>query len=333
MSNAIDQSNIVETRSFLIANVDRILENISSRREAKKIDTDDLFGDFSQHNKTKVNWKNDYKKLSKLDILMMEKEILGLYVSGNPLQEYSELQEWVREVTGFDDIYLVVVEKIKKIFTKAGAMMLGMNITILPEEGKEAQIEGVVYSKRTPILSPILEEKKIYWVKGKLSEPKEKAKPAETTEPAEIDDTIVEQREYVEATKLIFDEACRIDQGILPIFESTDYRLSQPRREILQQVNWAKVSLDPSLIFQQDQHQELKINRNYEVKLVTIRDNINIEKVKEIKRNLKQETNLSSDDNYKVVLKVIHNGVTKDIPKDYWIDKGYFESIRNLVSQ
>jgi hypothetical protein len=332
MSSAIDQSNIVETRSFLIANVERILENISSRREAKKIDTDDLFGDAGEQNQTKVNWKNEYKMLSKLDILMMEKEILGLYVSGNPLQDYVQLQEWVREITGFDDIYLVVVEKIKKIFTKAGAMMLGMNITILPEEGKEAQIEGVVYSKRTPVLSPVLEEKKIYWVKGKLSEPKEKAKPAETGEPAEIDDTIVEQREYVEATKLIFDEACRIEQGILPIFGGSDYSLSQPRREILEQVSWTKVALDPSLIFQQEQHQELKINKNYEVKLITIRDSISIDKVKEIKRNLQQETNLSADEFYKVVLKVIHNGITKDIPKEYWIAKDYYESIKGLVS-
>jgi DNA polymerase III alpha subunit len=332
MSNAIDQSNIVETRSFLIANVERILENVSSRREAKKIDTDDLFGDVSEHGETKINWKKDFKKLSKLDILMMEKEILGLYVSGNPLQEYVQLQEWVREVTGYDDIYLVVVEKIKKIFTKAGAMMLGMNITILPEEGKEAQIEGVVYSKRTPTLSPILEEKKIYWVKGKLSEPKEKTKPAETAEPAEIDDSIVEQREYVEATKLIFDEACTIDQGILPVFATTDYTLSQPRREILEQVNWAKVALDPSLIFEQDQHDELKINKNYEVKLVVIRDNINIDKVKEIKRNLKQETNLSADQYYKVILKVIHNGVTKDIDKDYWMAKNYYIEIKTLVN-
>jgi hypothetical protein len=332
MSNAIDQSNIVETRSFLIANVERILENISSRREAKKIDTDDLFGDIGEQNQTKVNWKKDYKELSKLDILMMEKEILGLYVSGNPLQEYAQMQEWAREVTGYDDIYMVVVEKIKKIFTKAGAMMLGMNITILPEEGKEAQIEGVVYSKRTPVLSPVLEEKKIYWVKGKLSEPKEKAKPSETSEPAEIDDTIVEQREYIEATKLIFDEACMIDQGILPIFEGGDYSLSQPRREILQQVNWAKVALAPGLIFEEKEYVELKTNRNYEIKLITIRDNINIDKVKEIKQNLKQETNLDASDYYKVVLKVIHKGTIKDIEKDYWMVKSYYEDIKNLVS-
>jgi hypothetical protein len=332
MSNAIDHSNIVETRSFLIANVERILENVSSRREARKIDTDDLFGNVSQHNQSKVNWSKEYKQLSKLDILMMEKEILGLYVSGNPLQEYAELQQWVREVTGYDDIYLVVVEKIKKIFTKTGAMMLGMNITILPQQDKEAQIEGVVYSKRTPILSPILEEKKIYWVKGKLSEPKEKAKPAQSSEPAEIDDTIVEQREYVEATKLIFDEACRIDLGILPIFGGADYTLSAPRREILEQVNWAKVAIDPSLIFQEQSHQELKVNKNYEVKLVTIGDSVNIDKVKEIKHNLEQETNLSADEYYKVNLKIIHNGVTKDIPKDYWMTKNYYNQIKSLVS-
>jgi DNA polymerase III alpha subunit len=331
MPSIIDQSNIVETRSFLIGNVERILENISSRREAKKIDVDDLFGDMGGQSENKVNWKTDYKNLSKLDILMMEKEILGLYVSGNPLQEYAELQEWVREVTGFDDIYLVVVEKIKKIFTKAGAMMLGMNITILPEEGKDAQIEGVVYSKRTPVLSPVLEEKKIYWVKGKLVEPKEKPKAVET-EPAEVDESIVEQREYVEATKLIFDEGCSIEKGILPIFETSDYSLSQPRRKILEQVNWGKVALDPNLIFEQEQHHELKVNKNFETKLIIIRDTIAIDKVKEIKHNLLQDTNLSADDYYKVMLKINHNGVTKDIDKDYWMSKDYYEKIKSLAN-
>jgi hypothetical protein len=329
MPSIIDQSNIVETRSFLIANVDRILENVSSRREAKKIDADDLFGDLGDANLTKVNWRTEYKNLSKLDILMMEKEILGLYVSGNPLQEYAQLQEWVREVTGFDDIYLVVVEKIKKIFTKAGAMMLGMNITILPEEGKDAQIEGVVYSKRTPVLSPVLEEKKIYWVKGKLVEPKEKPKAVET-EPAEVDESIVEQREYVEATKLIFDEGCSIDQGILPIFASSDYSLSTPRREILERVNWSKVALDPHLVF--EQHAELKVNKNFETKQITIRDTIAIDKVKEIKHNLKLDTNLDADNYYRVLLKIIHNGLTKDIDKEYYIAKDYYSSIQNLVS-
>ena len=331
MSHAIDQGNIVETRSFLIANVERILENISSRREAKKIDTDDLFGDISDQSQTKVNWKTQYKDLSKLDILMMEKEILGLYVSGNPLQEYAQMQEWVREVTGFDDIYLVVVEKIKKIFTKAGAMMLGMNITLLPQEGKEAQIEGVVYSKRTPTLSPILEEKKIYWVKGKLSEPKEKTKPAETTEPAEIDDTIVEQREYVEATKLIFDDACRIDQGVFPIFEQGDYSISKPRQEILEAVNWTKAAIDPQIIFEIEQPKDLKINKNYEIKSIMIRDTLAIDKVKEIKQNLKQDTNLDADLYYKVELTIIHLDKVKTAPKPYWITKDYYQQIQNLV--
>ena len=332
MSSAIDKSNIVETRSFLIANVERILENISSRREAKKIDTDDLFGDIPKHNETKINWRTDYNDLSKFNILMMEKEILGLYVSGNPLQEYLELQTWVRETTDFDDIYLVVIEKIKKIFTKTGAMMLGMNITILPQEGKESQIEGVVYSKRAPVLSPILEEKKMYWVKGKLSEPKEKSKPAETDELAEIDDTIVEQREYVEATKLIFEEACKIDQGIMPIFEGSNYSISKPRLEILQRVNWVKVALDPNSIFEQQKSLQPKINKDFELKLITIRDSLSIDKVKEIKLNLKQETNLNADSHYKVSLKIIHSGTTKDIAKEYWMAKSYYQQIEKLVS-
>jgi hypothetical protein len=331
MSKSQNSSNFIDTRSFLIANVEKILSSVSSRREAKKIDTDDLFGDFAGPVNAKANWVTDYKKLSKLDILMMEKEILGLYVSGNPLQEYIEMQSWVREVCGYDDMYIVIVEKIKKIFTKAGAMMLGMNITIIPEEGKEAQIEGVVYSKKTPALSPVLEEKKIFWVKGKLQEPKEKPKTEVAPSDSDDGEPVVETREYVENTKLIFDEASRFEMGILPMFESGEYKISDPRREILQGINWSVVTQDPDLLYSGSDEAQAQL-AHYETVQLTIRDSIAIDKVKEIKHNLLlSEDNLKPQTHYKAKLKVIHNGKEKNMDKNFWIEKGYYNEIKGLV--
>jgi hypothetical protein len=331
MSNTKNQANFVETRSFLMANVERILGSISSRREAKKIDVDDLFGSFDEPAQVSSNWVTDYKTLSKLDILMMEKEILGLYVSGNPLQEYVQMQEWVREVTGYDDMYIVVVEKIKKIFTKAGAMMLGMNITIIPEEGKEAQIEGVVYSKKTPDLSPILEEKKLFWVKGKLQEPKEKPKTEVAPADSEDGEPVVETREYVENTKLIFDEACGFGVGVLSLFANGESPLSNPRREILESVNWSKVTQDPSLLGQ-DLDESIDIPAHYELVQITIRDTLSIDKVKEIKsRLILTEDDVKPATHLKAKLKIIHNGKEKNMDKNFWIEKRYFSEIKDLV--
>lgn len=331
MSKSQNSSNFIDTRSFLIANVEKILSSVSSRREAKKIDTDDLFGDFAGPVNANANWVTDYKKLSKLDILMMEKEILGLYVSGNPLQEYIEMQSWVREVCGYDDMYIVIVEKIKKIFTKAGAMMLGMNITIIPEEGKEAQIEGVVYSKKTPALSPVLEEKKIFWVKGKLQEPKEKPKVEVAPSDSDDGEPAVETREYVENTKLIFDEASRFEMGILPMFESGEYKISNPRREILQGINWSAVTQDPDLLYSGSDEAQAQL-AHYETVQLTIRDSIAIDKVKEIKHNLLlSEDSLKPQTHYKAKLKVIHNGKEKNMDKNFWIEKGYYNEIKGLV--
>jgi hypothetical protein len=330
MSNTKNQANFVDTRSFLMANVERILGSISSRREAKKIDVDDLFGSFDEPAQISSNWITDYKTLSKLDILMMEKEILGLYVSGNPLQEYVQMQEWVREVTGYDDVYIVVVEKIKKIFTKAGAMMLGMNITIIPEEGKEAQIEGVVYSKKTPDLSPVLEEKKLFWVKGKLQEPKEKPKVEVAPSDADDGEPAVETREYVENTKLIFDEACGFGVGVLSLFASGESPLSNPRREILESVNWSKVTQDPSLLGQD--FDESDVPAYYETVQITIRDSLSIDKVKEIKSKLiLTEDEVQPGTHFKAKLKIIHNNKEKNMDKNFWIEKGYYNEIKGLV--
>jgi hypothetical protein len=334
MTKKTGQNNFIDTRSFLMANVENILSNISSRRESKKIDTDDLFGDISPVQNTQNSWITEYKTLSKLDILMMEKEILGLYVSGNPLQDYIQMQDWVREVSGYDDIYIVVVEKIKKIFTKAGAMMLGMNITIIPEEGKEAQIEGVVYSKKTPALSPVLEDKKLYWVKGKLSEPKEKPKTNESISSDDVEgEPVFEAKEYVESTKLIFDEACVFGFGVLGIFANGENPLSNPRREILESVNWSIVAQDPELLGQQSGTKAQNIPPHYEVVQITIRDSLSIDKVKEIKSKLiLLEDGIQSETHYKVKLKIIHNDKEKIMDKNFWISKLYYSEIKSIVS-
>ena len=148
----------VQIRSFLAGNVDHILENLTARREQSKINADDLFSwDIKTSRLANIRWNTNYPLLRKYTILVLEKEALGLYVSGNPLEEYQLLVHWVRETTARDDIFLILIEKIKKVFTKSGTMMLALTITTL-----EGDLEAWCFLKM-PYKSHLKLKKKSYF--------------------------------------------------------------------------------------------------------------------------------------------------------------------------
>jgi hypothetical protein len=314
----------VEKRSFLASNVETILENISSRREANKIDTDDLFGDDETLTGSKITWKKSPKNRTKLELLMMEKEALGLYVSGNPLVDYQNLQTWVQTQTNDDDIHLVIVEKIKKIFTKQNQMMLGLMITT-PEES----LEGIVFPKRALALSSILQEKSMFWVKGKIEEPKQKKKPVpEKVEKSESEEGDVpevmesEVKEYVESKKLLVDWLCRFEDGVIKIFEELELPLSNTRKEIIRDVDWSAVFEDPTEIIKLSDHKHTPISQA-SVREVTLRldKKFPLAKIKEIKSKLSKEP---KDGYLKVILEVEHLGEFKKVNGDHWIEESYY---------
>lgn len=204
LKNNIDY---IQTRSFLLANVNNIIENLNVRRRDKQNQSDDLFGVDSGNADPiqSTNWNFEYQRKSKLDILQEEKNSLGLYVSGNPLEGHADLLKLVRRELKTKSIHLVVVEKVKKIFTKHNSMMLALQITNHIE-----RLEGIIFPTKADSFSPLLEEKKMYWIYGNI---KQKNK---------LEDENEESNQYDQVPKLIVNGLAKAEQGPLVALSSAE---------------------------------------------------------------------------------------------------------------
>ena len=257
MSDSTNNSlhQLVHKRSMLVANVENILENISSRREAKKNNGDDLFdfGDNSTTESKTLNLVQDNNPKSILEILMMEKEILGLYVSGNPLSQYLHIQNWVRDLLVEPNLHIILVEKIRKVFTRANKMMLAMDVTSPTEN-----LEAVVFPKLAPELSPILTEKTIFWMRGTIKEPQQKEKGEEVE--GEI-------KEFVESKKIMIEAVGLFENGVLGVLAPTN--ISSSVHQTLSQVDWNQLLYNPTTIVAKAQavieEVDLKMSKSFSV--------------------------------------------------------------------
>jgi DNA polymerase III alpha subunit len=298
-------SNFVDKRSLLINNIDNLLENISSRREAKKNDADDLFG-LEDSADSSLHLQVPAQNKAKIELLMMEKEILGLYVSGNPLAEYRDLQNWLRDLVSEPNLHLVLVEKIKKIFTRNNLMMLGMNITT-PSE----QLEGIVFPKLAPELSPILSEKALFWVKGPIKEPEQKKK--------EVEDGEGDVKEFVESKKIVFETVSPFENGIMNLIAGQTISLST--KNTLEKIDWKALLLNPTTIVAK------KVEDSHTTKPVELRlgSQFDIDKIKEIKSKLKKQP---ANGDVKVNIWVEHSGEFKKAAGDFWLQDSYLKTLQ-----
>ncbi|MBC7472142.1 MAG: hypothetical protein H7196_02665 [candidate division SR1 bacterium] len=229
----IQNNDFIFTRSFLIANVENLLENLSQRRQAKKIESDDLFGSGGDgETQTEMKFITEFVTQSKLDILLQEKDFLGLYISGNPLQDYSDLVSWIQDNTFRDDIYLIVINKIRKIFTKANKMMFALAISTPDQD-----LEAIIFPKKAMEFSPILQEKQLFWVKGKFSQ-KEKKQVEKFSEEGDV-------REFDELPKILIDEIQPFEKGIAPLFEKENLSLTANRQKMIDSLDWVKLKIQP----------------------------------------------------------------------------------------
>jgi DNA polymerase III alpha subunit len=303
-------SDFVAKRSLLISNVENLLENISSRRESKKNEADDLFDFGGESTSSDFILQPIAQNKSKLDLLMMEKEILGLYVSGNPLAEYQDIVNWLRLQTDEPNLHLVLVEKIKKIFTKNGKMMLGMNITTTNE-----QLEGVVYSKNTPELSSILTEKEIFWVKGLIRDPEQKKRELEEEADPDADSPeLTEVKEFVESKKLVFELASPFVAGINKIIAGATITLEI--KNTLDRIDWQALLSDPKNLV-------TKTQKNTQVEIL-LDSKFTLEQIKWIKSRLKKQPN---DNDYQAIISVEHGGKIKKVAGEFFVTQEDYAQI------
>lgn len=168
-------------RSQLLAVYEGIMESIHKSRERNIKGQISLFeGDIEKH---KVDYSlPDIKEFSKDMILSMEKETMGLYISGHPLDEYQDDIRRIANCTTRDlkngddsfakksvfddqDVVLVGIVENKKIkFTKNNNMMAFVNLADL-----YGTIEVIVFPAVYERYSKFLSEDLPVVIKGKVS--------------------------------------------------------------------------------------------------------------------------------------------------------------------
>jgi len=163
--------DMIGERNTLIHNLDTILEHSRSHQHAASSGQFSLFTSAPALDHSPIRLK-EVPPTPKRERLSWEKELLGLYISEHPLEEYREKMQ--NKVTPLKDVertpkhQLVkiggIISSIKKIITKAGSPMLFVKI-----EDLTGAIEVLVFPRVLEKNPAVWQEEKIVLVKGKLS--------------------------------------------------------------------------------------------------------------------------------------------------------------------
>jgi len=157
-------------RNLLWSNLENLLEFNRENQRTKFIGQKGLFDKFSFKSKIKLQKTRPATKSEKL---AWEKELLGLFVSSHPLEDFKHIFE--KKITKISELNshpnknnrLVkiggIISRIKKIITRNGRPMLFMNVEDLSDKIEVIVFPGVI--ERNP---KAFQENKIVFVSGKL---------------------------------------------------------------------------------------------------------------------------------------------------------------------
>jgi len=170
MSGAMDE---LGERGQMLANTEEALAyNKEQSNETKNQSS--LFGTMEDQSSVPTLRLKDSPPASKTDMLAWEKELLGLYVSGHPLDEHKEKlekrKENIQKIKEKSDGVIVVaagiIEDIREINTKKGERMAFVRLSDYNESIEMVVFPGVFFSYKE-----MFEEKeKCIKVKGRISE-------------------------------------------------------------------------------------------------------------------------------------------------------------------
>ena len=180
-----------QTRSTLMASFEEILDSISdsSKKNFKgQVSMFDLGGGSEEEKNEIEKLKYNYytlKEFSDKELLSMEKEMLGLYISGHPL---SNLKEKIERLTNINSLkvrsaideqietgkypyrdgqivkYAGIIDSIKKKYTKNNKIMAFINI-----EDLYGSMEVIAFETSYQISSQSLLEDNIVYIEGRVS--------------------------------------------------------------------------------------------------------------------------------------------------------------------
>ncbi|MCX6703601.1 MAG: DNA polymerase III subunit alpha [Candidatus Zambryskibacteria bacterium] len=138
------------SRHTLLKNLDTLLTYHKESRIESSTAQDSLFGNSEGNTLSKLNLVPE-ENSNTADQLLWEKELLGLYISGHPLQQFAERLDKrdmpickVKEKTKAKEVVMIggIIEEIKEIMTKKGDKMLFVRLADISDS-----IELVVFPK------------------------------------------------------------------------------------------------------------------------------------------------------------------------------------------
>ena len=187
-AGAFDEFKIF--RSQLLAIYEKVLDGVGNEKKRNIDGQISLFDSgFEAYNNLKIEYPN-IKEFENKHLLIMEKEMTGIYISGHPLQEYDESLETFTN-TKISDICkpeetlesdLVEIDKafnvkdgdrvviggilseVKKKVTKKNEFMAFVNL-----EDMEASVECIVFTKSFEKYRHLIEEDSLVIIKGRIS--------------------------------------------------------------------------------------------------------------------------------------------------------------------
>jgi DNA polymerase-3 subunit alpha len=167
------------TRSFLLANLEKFLSfnrDFSKQQASGQISLFAAAPAFANLSRPQLD---EAAERTEIEILAWEKELLGLYITGNPLSVFE------KELSGYSvplsrlagrkgDDYLIVagvITNLKKIITRKGETMMFVKI-----EDKGGSVELLVFPRTLKESAQLWQDSSIVIVRGRLSEKDNEAK-------------------------------------------------------------------------------------------------------------------------------------------------------------
>jgi hypothetical protein len=311
--------NYVQIRSFLAANLDVLLDNLGQRRNDNKIDSDDLFFISEIVKPDTIAYVTEIPIISKLDVLLKEKEALGLYVSGNPLEDYAKLATWAKEISYNDNVHLVVLNKTRKIFTKKGLMMFVLELST-----PDGEYEGIIFPKKAMEFSTVLVDKELFFVKGKLDQ-KDETTVSKLSETGEV-------QEYDELPKILIDMIVPFEAGLPALLGDDEATSTSPTfQRNVEGLDWQQLKFNPGLLFadsneienqpkqteQIEEHMEQIPAEDDNPKIIKLSRSLGIDTIKDIKSSLQKSKQPGL---IKVIIEIETNEGFKRAKGEYYLD-------------
>ena len=168
---ALDEFN---ERGVLLANIDNLLEYHKERMNASK-NQDSLFGLMSDASTVPALRLRSGEAATQKDKLLWEKELLGLYISGHPLEAYKDklltLQISIDKLPSMHEgdpaVIAGMVEQVRDVLTKGNERMIFMRLTDL-----SGSTEVAIFPRVLTEFKQFVEPEAIIAIKGKVSKRK-----------------------------------------------------------------------------------------------------------------------------------------------------------------